>query len=90
MSQDVSQRMVGAPGGHHRHVRHPGFPCLPSTTPLTYTLTMKACLSEAAAERPTFADLVSLLEDCAAEVQGGSYADSEGNICVRCCCLHVL
>lgn len=33
---------------------HPAFPELPEAAPLTYTLTMHACLSISPADRPTF------------------------------------
>ena len=48
---------------------------------------MKACLSDAPAERPSFADLVTLLHDTVAEVEDGSYANSEGaqTVCSAAC-----
>ena len=57
---------------------HPMFPHLPTTTPLTYLLTMMACLSEKPADRPTFAQLLILIADMDEEVQRGSYIDASG------------
>jgi hypothetical protein len=62
---------------------HPDYPNLPLHAPLTYTLAMQACLSLNATERPTFRQLVSLLDDLASEVGSGQYIDSSGNVQVR-------
>lgn len=43
------------------YVMNPAFPNLPSSVPLTYTLTMHACLSAVPSERPTFAQVRSFL-----------------------------
>ena len=66
-----------------RLVRHPMFPDLPASVPLTYVLSMKACLSEVPRERPSFDDLTTLLEDCSSEVLTGSYTNSMGHQWVR-------
>ena len=51
--------------------------------PLTYTLTIKACLSADASERPTYAQLEELLADMRAEVHSGHYISSKGQVTVR-------
>lgn len=63
--------------------QHPDFPYLPASVPLTYTLTMKACLSERPDDRPSFAHLTVLLEDLLHEVAHGSYINSLGKMEVR-------
>jgi hypothetical protein len=77
----------GGAGGKSRAKKdvklNPRFPRLPPTTPLTYTLTMKACLSTAAHERPTATQLRTLLNDMNLEVQQGQYIDCNGNRRVR-------
>eukprot|EP00892_Ulva_mutabilis_P001622 jgi/Ulvmu1/11460/UM077_0003.1 len=60
-------------------VRHPAFPALPPSTPLTVELAMRACLSADLAERPAFAELQQIFDDVAAEVASGEYIDSSGN-----------
>jgi hypothetical protein len=60
------------------YVRHPDFPHLPASVPLTYTLTMQACLSESHGERPTFEQVIVLLRDLCAEVAKGQYIDTAG------------
>ena len=55
------------------------FPHLPSSTPLTYLLTMMACLSDRPGDRPTFEQLLSILEDMDREVQCGTYIDASGH-----------
>jgi hypothetical protein len=60
------------------YTRHADFPNLPINTPLTYVLAMKAALSEQPDERPPFSDLLTLLDDTAAEVASGTYINSEG------------
>ena len=52
--------------------------------PLTFTLLMKACLSESPAHRPSFAQTVTILKDLGAEVQRGHYINSDGWLQVRC------
>lgn len=59
---------------------HPDYPSLPAAVPLTYTLVMRACLSQDPAERPSFGHLVSMLEDLKTEVESGSYVDSTGGM----------
>jgi hypothetical protein len=66
--------------------RHPGFPDLPADVPLTYALTMHACLCELPGDRPTFSDVVTLLDDTCAEVASGSYLNLKGTRRVRPCC----
>ena len=61
-----------------RFAKDPDFPALPSGTPLTYTLTMQAALSDHAQERPPFEDIAILLRDTADEVRSGTYVNSEG------------
>jgi hypothetical protein len=46
---------------------------------------MQACLSATASERPTFRQLVSLLEDLNAEIESGEYIDASGKVQV---CMH--
>lgn len=69
--------------GGVQYSRHQHFPNLPASTPLTYVLAMKAALSEQPSERPSFEDLVTLLDDTIAEVEGGTYLNSEGASMVR-------
>jgi hypothetical protein len=59
-------------------IRHPDFPHLPEVAPMTYTLAMKACLSQNPEERPSFVQLLTILRDLKAEVAAGSYLNSEG------------
>eukprot|EP00892_Ulva_mutabilis_P012777 jgi/Ulvmu1/9872/UM057_0026.1 len=63
-------------------VRHPAFPYLPATVPLTFTLTMKACLSENPDERPTFGQILTIFDDVVFEVASGSYLNSLGQMMV--------
>lgn len=63
-------------------VRHPAFPYLPATVPLTFTLTMKACLSENPDERPTFGQILTIFDDLVFEVASGSYLNSLGQMMV--------
>lgn len=58
---------------------HPLFPSLPSSVPLTYTLTLKACLSEKPSERPSFEQLLSILDDMVGEVATGVYLNARGH-----------
>ena len=51
--------------------------------PLTYTLTMKACLSHKYTERPSFAQVLQLLHDVQGEVAAGRYMDGTGRVQVR-------
>lgn len=64
-------------------VRHPAFPYLPASVPLTFTLTMKACLSENPDERPTFGQILTIFDDLVFEVASGSYLNSLGQMMVR-------
>jgi hypothetical protein len=62
---------------------HPEYPYLPAAVPLTYTLTMKACLSERPEDRPSFSSILVLLEDLLQEVAQGYYINSMGQRQVR-------
>eukprot|EP00892_Ulva_mutabilis_P012781 jgi/Ulvmu1/9876/UM057_0031.1 len=59
---------------------HPAFPDLPASVPLTYTLSMHACLSQRPTERPTFAQVSTLLRDVAMEVADGRYVNSDARV----------
>lgn len=61
-----------------RPVQDPEFPHLPASVPLTFTLTMTACLSEAPADRPTFAQIGTIFGDLCSEVARGYYINSAG------------
>jgi hypothetical protein len=80
--------------GARTYQKHPHFPNLPANVPLTYFLSMKACLSDVPCERPSFDDLRTLIDDTAAEVLSGTYINSEGLQMVRtvpaCMCCTVL
>lgn len=81
-----------ARGAHDMHYeRHPAYPSLPTSVPLTYTLTMTACLSERPKDRPTFSHLLVILEDLVQEVARGSYINSDGTpqVCCACCAVIV-
>lgn len=62
---------------------HPEYPTLRDNIPLTYALTMKACLRQHAMERPTFDQILELLDDVSAEVRRGKYLDGDGRARVR-------
>ena len=62
---------------------HPDFPLLHAGVPLTYTLTMKACLSTKYTERPSFSQVLQLLKDVQVEVAKGRYMDGTGRVQVR-------
>lgn len=62
---------------------HPDFPAVPASVPLTFALTMQACLAAAPTDRPSFAQVLTLLHDCDAEVAVGEYVNSSGLIQVR-------
>jgi hypothetical protein len=70
-------------GDPNAFVHHPKFPSLPVTVPLTFTLTMKACLSEVPSERPTFGQIGTIFEDLWFEVDTGTYINSSGQVMVR-------
>lgn len=59
---------------------HHTFPNIPSSVALTYTLLVKACLSDTPADRPTFTQILQILCDAEQEVASGSYIDSVGNV----------
>lgn len=69
----------------NRHVMHAGFPDLPRAAPLTFTLTMYACLSRAPEERPTFEQILTLFNDLGEELSSGKYINSLGQPEVCCC-----
>lgn len=69
--------------GHRHYVRHPKFPHMPASVPLTYTLTMKACLSTGPQDRPSFTAVLTLLDYMAAEVASGRYMNTHGHWQVR-------
>jgi hypothetical protein len=77
-----------AAGDDDELVLHPLFPNLPSSVPLTYTLTMEACLSSAPEERPSFQQLLTLLADVQHEVALGKYINTVGRVQVRCLSCH--
>lgn len=84
-SSQLPQRLHGTGSSRLRRPavplqRNPDFPNLPSTVPLTYTLTMQACLSERRSERPTFAQITTILHDLCSEVARGNYINSLGLI----------
>jgi hypothetical protein len=80
---DVPSVQQGLRAAERRLARHPDFPNLPASVPLTYVLSMKACLGGEPRERPSFTELATLLEDCSTEVLSGEYINSEGNVWVR-------
>jgi serine/threonine protein kinase len=59
---------------------NPGYPNLDPVTPLTYALTLHACLRDHHRERPTFEQVISLLEDVQREVASGQYDDLNGGV----------
>lgn len=65
------------------HPGAPAFPALPATVPLTYTLTVVACLSARPQDRPSFQQLLTVLEDIETEVARGQYVDSDGCVQAR-------
>ena len=79
----MCRRQGGEEGGAADVVVHPAFPALPASVPLTYALTMQACLAASPTERPTFEQVLTLLHDCDAEVAVGEYINSAGRIQVR-------
>ena len=64
-------------------VMHAGFPDLPREVPLTFTLTMYACLSRVPDERPTFEQILTLFDDLGKELSSGKYINSLGEPEVR-------
>jgi hypothetical protein len=58
---------------------HPMFPRLHPLVPLKYSLTMQACLADCPDVRPSFKEVVTLLEAVAVDVAGGTYVDSRGH-----------
>eukprot|EP00892_Ulva_mutabilis_P009198 jgi/Ulvmu1/6650/UM003_0288.1 len=74
----LSPRAAPQPGPARSPRNRRTFPNVPASVPLTYTLTMKACLSERPEERPRFKQVTTLLSDAALEVASGEYVNSEG------------
>jgi serine/threonine protein kinase len=72
--------------GEDQYIAHPEFAALPPDAPLTFALTMKACLSSKHVERPTFNQILQLLRDLQKEVARGSYVDSAGRVQVLGLC----
>jgi hypothetical protein len=72
--------------GIKNYEEHPDYPCFVSTTPLTYTLLAKACLSPLPEERPTFEQVAQVLADVVGEVSSGSYIDTSGRWQARFFC----
>jgi hypothetical protein len=73
--------------------RHPVFPNLPDTSPLTYSLTTAACLHSDPLERPTFSQVLAVLNDLVAEVASGTYLSAAAivQVCfVSLCCASFL
>ena len=74
---------TGPDGRDVRFAPHPDFPRVPASVPLTYTLTMVACLSERPEDRPSFSQAIDVLADVVGEVQRGAYINSDGVTLVR-------
>jgi hypothetical protein len=64
---------------------HPEFPNLPDKSPMTFLKTMNACLCEDPSARPSFTDILVLLEDLEREVKSGEYLNQVG--CYQVCTL---
>lgn len=62
---------------------NPSYPNLAPYVPLTYALTLHACLRDHHRERPTFAQVIALLEGVQQEVASGEYVDLSGAKRVR-------
>lgn len=62
---------------------NPDYPNLAQFVPLTFALTMHACLREHHRERPTFEQIIELLDDVHREVASGEYIDVSGAKRVR-------
>lgn len=77
--QGSSDSSDGDSDASRRCQRHPLFPRLHPLVPLTYVLTMRACLADDPDARPTFDEVATLLENVAIEVAGGIYVDSTGH-----------
>eukprot|EP00892_Ulva_mutabilis_P005445 jgi/Ulvmu1/3272/UM151_0020.1 len=81
-------RPVTQNGGHGgrstEYDVHPDYPVLRPAVPLTYSLTMKACLRQHAMERPTFDQILELLRDVVKEVARGRYLDGDGRLQDAC------
>jgi hypothetical protein len=77
------------PDGHMgEYDVNPDYPNLEQFVPLTYALTMHACLRENHRERPMFEQIIELLDDVHREVASGEYIDVSGSQRVRFQTLH--
>eukprot|EP00892_Ulva_mutabilis_P000885 jgi/Ulvmu1/10798/UM069_0033.1 len=70
----------GGDGGRAELELNPAFPTVPASVPLTFALTMQACLAPAPTDRPAFEQVLTLLRDCEAEVAVGEYVNAAGYI----------
>jgi hypothetical protein len=69
---------IGECGDDTTFVQRAEYPRLPASVPLSYTLTMAACLSERPSDRPSFSHLLVLLHDMAIDAATGQYINSVG------------
>lgn len=92
MAQVEAGGLEGSPGSRQPQfvrrttpslMRHPDYPHLPDTVPMTYTLAMKACLSHHPKDRPSFPQILTILHDLKAETETGTYINSGGCLAVR-------
>lgn len=61
-----------------KYVKHPHFPHMATHVPLSFTLATQACLRHRPCERPSFQDIVALLDDTHSQVKSGRFVDSCG------------
>ena len=74
------RKAQGDAGGAPDVEVHPAFPSVPGSVPLTFALTMQACLAPSPTDRPSFEQVLTLLHDCASEVAVGEYINAAGLI----------
>lgn len=81
-AQDAASDASGSQRAQQRreYVIDAAFPALPASVPLTFALTMEACLSPTPEERPAFAQVLTLLADVQAEVALGEYVNAVGRV----------
>eukprot|EP00892_Ulva_mutabilis_P006166 jgi/Ulvmu1/3921/UM018_0144.1 len=84
-SIDTRDPATSGSGSQHAQRREayvvdPEFPALPASVPLTFALTVEACLSPTPEERPAFAQVLTLLADVQAEVALGEYVNAAGRV----------